>query len=302
MAEARLTSEDRKRLVGLVQEYEWRLSSKDEEHFFRHYWHIKHPSQGKILFDLRPAQVEGLQHWRKHRYSLTLKARQIGWSTLVGAHAFWLAWFFPDREIIFISRTEREAVKLLEKVRYGYDNLPEWMKERGPKLLTDHQQKMPFDNGSSIVSMPSASDPARGSSAYLVVVDEWAFLNDGEAAWASIEPVANVGGRIIGLSTANGVDNFFYELWSSAEAGEPPGARFATLFMPWWAGGRDEAWYEEQKRSMTEWQLAQEYPSNPEEAFIKSGRPVFDSKMLARFETVTPKIGRLYDPYAGAAA
>lgn len=82
------------------------------------------------------------------------------------------------------------------------------MLERGPKSLMEHQQRMGFDNGSLITSMPSASDPARGESASLIVVDEWAFLPNPEEAWASIEPVADIGGRIIGLSTANGSGNF----------------------------------------------------------------------------------------------
>ena len=251
-------------------------------------WHIKHPARGKILFKLRDAQSEALDIWSTSRYALSLKARQIGWSTLVGAKAFHVAYFFPDREIIFISRTEREAVDLLKKVKYGYQNLPDWVKERGPRLTSEHQQKMPFDNGSSITSMPSASDPARGSSAYLVVVDEWAFLPDQEGAWASIEPVANVGGRVIGLSTANGVGNFFHELWLGAETGEPPGAKFTPMFFGWRAGGRDDAWYAEQKKMMNPWQLAQEYPSSPEEAFIKSGRPIFDLDALAAQEILAP--------------
>lgn len=288
-----MTPDERRRLILLKQEYDWRLWPLDEESFLRDAWRIKHPERGKIKFELRDAQLTGLQHWNANRYSLTLKARQIGWSTLVGAHAFWLAFFQPDREIIFISRTEREAVKLLEKVKYGYQNLPVWLKERGPQLTSDHQQKMPFDNGSSITSMPSANDPARGSSAYLIVVDEWAFLPDGEAAWASIEGVANVGGRVIGLSTANGVGNFFHTLWVGAETGEAPGGRFAELFMSWRAGGRDDAWYAIQKDSMLPWQLAQEYPTTAEEAFIRSGRPIFDIDAIKRFEIIQPETGWL---------
>ena len=173
------------------------------------------------------AQSTALKHWEEHRYSLTLKARQIGWSTLVAAHQFWLAFFHPDQNIIDLSRTEREAVLLLRKTKYGYKHLPEWMLERGPKSLMEHQQRMGFDNGSQITSMPSASDPARGESASLIVVDEWAFLPNPEEAWASIEPVADIGGRIIGLSTANGSGNFYHQLWVGATTGAN---KFAPMF------------------------------------------------------------------------
>jgi hypothetical protein len=268
------------RLSELRQEAEWRRCVSDESHFLRKYWHIAHPAHGRILFDLRDAQSEALTRWSENRYSLTLKARQIGWTTLVAAHQFWLAYFHPDQNIIDLSRTERESVLLLRKSKYGFQHMPDWMLARGPESLVEHQQKMAFDNGSMITSMPSASDPARGESATLVVVDEWAFLPNPEEAWASIEPVADVGGRIIGLSTANGSGNFFHELWVGAETGNN---RFHSMFFPWSASeDRDESWYQSKKDSMLSWQLAQEYPSSPEEAFIKSGNPVFDLDVLER--------------------
>jgi hypothetical protein len=266
------------RLTELRQEAEWRKCERDESYFLRKYWHIAHPAYGRILFDLRRAQAEALEHWAENRYSLTLKARQIGWTTLVAAHQFWLAFFHDDQNIIDLSRTERESVLLLRKSKYGFQHLLEWMVARGPKSLVEHQQRMFFGNGSQITSMPSASDPARGESATLIVVDEWAFLPNPEEAWASIEPVADVGGRIIGLSTANGSGNFFHHLWTGASAHNN---KFAPMFYPWSATeDRDETWYESKKISMLSWQLAQEYPTTPEEAFVRSGNPVFDIDVL----------------------
>jgi len=266
----------------LKQEAEWRRCCRDEAYFMSNYWHIAHPAQGRILFDLRDAQRHALKEWKDERYSLTLKARQIGWSTLVAAHQFWLAFFHADQNIIDLSRTERESVLLLKKTKYGQKHLPDWMLARGPRSLVEHQQRMAFDNGSQITSMPSASDPARGESASLVVVDEWAFLPNPEDAWASIEPVADIGGRIIGLSTANGSGNFFHQLWVGATAGTN---KFAPMFFPWSATeDRGDAWYQEKCESMLPWQLAQEYPTTPEEAFVKSGNPVFDLDVLDQLE------------------
>ena len=248
---------------------EWRKCVRDESYFLRNYWSIAHPAHGRILFDLRSSQEHALGEWASARYSLTLKARQIGWTTLVAAHQFWLAFFHDDQNIIDLSRTEREAVLLLRKTKYGFQHLPRWMVARGPKSLVDHQQRMQFENGSQVTSMPSASDPARGESATLIVVDEWGFLPNAEEAWASIEPVADVGGRIIGLSTANGSGNFFHELWVGATTGAN---KFSPMFFPWSAvEDRGEAWYAEKVDSMLPWQLAQEYPTTAEEAFVKSG-------------------------------
>jgi hypothetical protein len=250
----------------------------DPQYFAETFWRIKHPAHGIIPFKLFDAQIEGLEHWQENRYSLTLKARQIGWSTLASMYVFWFAALHPGREVLLISRTEREARDLLKKVRTGYNNLPDWFQQRIGSQPTLNQERMEFDNGSVIASLPSASDPARGSSAALIVVDEWAFLPNPDDAWASIEPVADVGGRIIGLSTANGSGNFFHRTWVGARSGTNP---FKALFKPWNArDDRDEEWYAAKQRALLPWQLAQEYPSNEDEAFVKSGRNVFDVEDL----------------------
>jgi len=289
-------------LQTLLDEREWRTcrgpegANVDElveafRYFCEHYWHIKHPQDGRILFDLRDAQLETIRHWLDNRYSVVLKARQIGFSTLAAAYAFWLTFFFPDRFVVMLSRTEREAAKLLSKSKYGYKFLPQWLKERGPSLMVDNQLKLLFENESAIESLPSGNDPARGESVYLVIVDEMAFLPNPEEAWASIEPVADVGGRVICLSTANGSGNFFHHLWTGSQTGTN---LFQGLFFPWSAGDRDDEWYEAKQKSMPGWQLHQEYPRSADEAFIKSGNPVFDVDVLDEFEIVEPTRGYVH--------
>lgn len=264
----------------LRREALWRRACRDPHWVARNFWYIKHP-KGSRLLDLRDAQDEALTRWAiKRENSITLKARQIGWSTLVAYLAFWDAFFHPEQEILFLSRGEREAQQLLAKVAYGLHRLPPWLRERGPDIVTDNLQKLSFSNDSSILSLPSASNPARGFTGTLVVVDEWAFLPNAEEAWAAIEPVADVGGQIICLSTANGSGNFFHEMWQRAEDGN---SVFKPMFFGWDAvPERDIEWYETKKREMLPWQLHQEYPSNPREAFIKSGMMVFSPDVLDR--------------------
>lgn len=282
----------------LLQEREWRRcfpDTKDEEqlltafvYFCETYWSIRHPERGRIKFEMFEAQIETVRSWLGTRYSLILKARQIGFSTLVAAYSYWLAQY-PDRPILMLSRTEREAIKLLQKAKYGYQFMPEQMKFRGGPVNTT-QTKMEFSNGSYVESLPSASDPARGESAYLVVVDELAFLQNSEEAWSAIEPVADVGGRVIMLSTANGEGNLFHRLWVGATTGSN---RFTPLFFPWSASGRTREWYEAKKEDLPEWVLAQEYPDSADDAFLKSGRPVFNLERLRSLDTITPKRGYL---------
>ena len=289
-------------LSELLNEKEWRKckgpedASIDElveafEYFCNNYWHIKHPERGRIVFDMREAQVETIRAWLSNRYSVVLKARQIGFSTLAAAYAFWLTFFWSDRFVVMLSRTEREAAKLLQKSKYGFKFIPQWMKERGPQITSDNQLKMTFSNESAIESLPSGNDPARGESVYLVIVDEMAFLPNSEEAWASIEPIADVGGRVICLSTANGSGNFFHQMWVGSQT---KANLFKGIFWPWSAGDRDEDWYESKSKTMPSWQLHQEYPRTPEEAFIKSGNPVFDIDRLMEYEVEEPHRGYLH--------
>lgn len=242
---------------------------------------IRVPGKGRTEFRLREAQKLVLRDWIRYRNTVALKARQIGFSTLVGAYCLWLSFGYPDRQVIMLSKTERESIKLLSKVKYNYRGMPDWVRERGPKVLDRTKQVMTFGNDSVIESLPSANDPARGESVFLIVVDEWAFLPNPEEAWASIEPVTDIGGRVIGISTAKGEGNFFHRLWLDSQTRSNG---FHGIFFPWSAvESRDDDWYASKRRQMEPWQLHQEYPSNPDEAFVGSGNPVFDLENIRRF-------------------
>ena len=246
------------------------------EYFCRNYWYIRHP-KGKRLFDLFDAQAETIRVWIEERYTVALKARQIGFSTLIAAYAFWLTFFYDDRVIIMVSKTERHSAKLLQHCKYGYRFMPEWMKLRGPLVDQKTQSKFSFYNESAIESLPSASEPGRGDTVFLGIVDEIGFLPNSEEAYASIESVADVGGSLIMLGTANGEGNLLHKLWLGSQGLGSEYGQYKGIFHSWAArADRDQAWYDAKAAVTPEWQMAQEYPSNPEEAFLKSGRPVLN--------------------------
>lgn len=286
-------------LSQLLHEREWRKcapvwdeASYEEladafEYWCAQYVFIRFPGKGKIKFKLRDAQRETVELWIANRYTVALKARQIGFSTLVSLFSFWCCFFYPDRTIIMLSKTERDSQKLLTHARYASRYLPTWMLHRGP-LFDANKSEIKFTNESIIESLPSASDPARGTTAFIIVVDEIGQLPNGEEAWAAIEATTVMGGSCIMLGTANGEGNLFHDIFTKAQTGTN---QFKSIFHSWRAGGHDDEWYANQKRNLPDWQLAQEYPDNPEEAFLRSGRPVFD---LARLREIPPR-----DPVRG---
>lgn len=251
---------------------------------------IAHP-KGKRPFDLREPQIETARAYLAAEQTLCLKARQIGFTTLTMNFCLWMALFQPDYSIIILSRREEDAKAALQMAKLAYDQLDIELRERLPKRIDNNASKMTFSNGSVIESHPAANNPARGRTASLMILDEWAFMPNPDDAWASIAPAADIGGKIIALSTANGWGNTFHRMWVGANAGDN---KFTPIFFPWSAvPERDQDWYEGQKRDMLPWQLAQEYPSSPEEAFIKSGNPVFDTDLLRAVQVEDPLVCRL---------
>lgn len=278
---------------------DWDAATTDElleafDYFCRTYWHIRHPSRGCIKFEMSDPQKSTAKAWLDERYTIILKARQLGFSTLAGAFCVWATYFYGERQITMLSRTERDAIKLLDKSKYGFKKLPDWMKLTGP-IWDSKQTKLSFSNESFIESLPSGNEPARGETLWLVILDEWAFLPNPAEAWASIEATVDLGGRVIGLSTANGEGNIFHEFWTKSKNYGNGSSQWFGIFHPWWADGagvRDQAWYDNKKENLQDWQLAQEYPENHEEAFLRSGRPVFDLDHL-RVEPVPATKGYL---------
>lgn len=259
-------------------------------------------SGGHVFMELRDAQLATARDIIENRRVIILKARQIGFSTLIAAFALWCVLAGADRQVYLLSKGQREARSLLSKARYAYRKLPEWVKTRPatPKLTDRTLERMTFDNDSFIISAPSAQDPIRGETAWLAVVDEWAMLPDQEAAWASIEPTADLGGRIIGLSTAKGEGDFFHDRWLGAGGtwvdrdGQewPTGSGsngFKAIFHGWWAvPARDDAWYKRKLDEEKAWFVAQEYPASPEEAFIGSGNPFFNLDLVRKMVVREP--------------
>lgn len=247
---------------------------------------VKVPGIGSVPLKLYDSQRETVRGWLTHRYTVVLKARQIGFSTISSAFSLWLTLGYPDRQVIILSQGEREARKLLAKSRYAYRKMPDWVVERGPRLLNRTLETMIFENDSSIESYPSGPNAGRGESAFLVIVDEWASIPNQEEAWSAVEPITDIGGRVIGLSTAKGEGNFFHRLWEGSQNGTNT---FHGMFFPWWSvPGRDQEWYEDKQKNLEPWQLYQEYPATAEEAFIGSGNPFFDVELLMHMQVIDP--------------
>lgn len=253
---------------------------QSNEFFLANYYHISVVGKGAQLFDMYPHQRHILSEIKDNPLIIGLKARQIGWTTIGVAFALHDVLFNPEHPWLFVSRTEDAAQKMLDKAKYAYYRLPQWMRDRLPKLDSITQSSMVFANGSRIESVPATGSTGRGDSVYGALMDECAFMEYAEEIWGAVEPLISRDGRAMLFSTANGMGNFYHEIWLDSQRDDSVwrGVFFPWQVVPW----RDDDWYMRTKLAFRgrEWLFYQEYPSSPEEAFAKSGRVAFGSSVL----------------------
>jgi hypothetical protein len=273
---------------NIKRELEYRKCAESFPHFFQNYWKVLY--KGSVaLPEIREEQVESAKIFQSESRIIVLKARQIGWSTLISAYNFWKAWFKDQQHCLVLSRREDpEARLIIRMIRLGYDNLPNWMQRRGAVILNRNLTKIEFSNGSYIDSDASKEDPARGRTLALLTMDEFGKFPNPESAWASAKP-ATEHGQLIVIGNPNGYGTEFWRLYTEAKQGMND---LRPLFYPWWVvPGRSKEWYVKETSSMSPAQAAAEYCEDDESCWNKAGSPVFDVDRIKHFSTVVPKSG-----------
>jgi len=254
---------------------EYKKCATDIVYFFKKYVYIAHPTRGKIKFNLYPFQEDILTDIMNNPYTLILKSRQLGISTLISACALHLMVFSKDKKILAIANKQDSAKNIVEKVKYAYDYLPEWMK---PKFVENNKLSLRLANGSSIVAEASSPDAGRSSSASMVILDEAAFNDYIEDIWGSVQQTLSggEGSRCIVFSTPNG-HNWFYKQWMDAKNKVN---KFVPIRLYWQMHPeRDELWRAEQDIILGKKLAAQECDGD----FLSSGNNVIDPAIVKHY-------------------
>jgi hypothetical protein len=239
---------------------------KDPAYFCNNYAKISHPMEGLISFDMYGFQEEALKDFKDHRFSVILKARQLGISTTVAAYVCWLMLFHRDKNVLVVATKLGTATNLVKKIKAIHKYLPPWLKIA--EISIDNRQSFELSNGSQVKASSTSGDAGRSEALSLLVVDEAAFVEGMEELWAGLYPTLSTGGRCIALSTPNGVGNWFHKTYTEAEENKNA---FHTIKLPWDVHpDRDQEWFEKETRNMSRREIAQELECN----FNASGETV----------------------------
>lgn len=265
----------------------------------------------------KPDVDEGAQDWfwqalfidwlhdpELHSY-LVLKARQLGITLLACAYALWLMLYRPGTACGAFSYEEGEAFKLSQATWEMYLSLPEVLRN-GVKVVTPIATagvptefiRLRHTDGrlSTFQAMPATKKHGHGGRFKFGIMDEVSRMEYAREIYTALSPaVLSRGGKMLGISTANGVSNketgegnFFHHLYATKrEKG------IAFKFLPWnLEPTRGPEWYEDVAMKLDDVERNQQYPLNENDAFMLSGMIFFNREALDfyRANTVEPEM------------
>jgi hypothetical protein len=247
--------------------------------------------------------------------TIILKARQQGLSTYVSAWAYWWLSQHDAQKGLVATHVADSTRALFDMYQRIHDNVPELLK---PSTKYSSRQELKFDKLDSGIMVATAGGKgvARGETLTVAHLSELAFWPPATAADnlnAIFQAIPNTPGTAVFIeSTANGLTGPFAEIWKGAMEGTNG---FIPFFSPWFESpeyrvqtedfeltleeedlvkeynlDKEQLAFRRQKIAQGGYELfMQEFPATAEEAFISSGRPVFNPDQLHRLLKYAPE-------------
>ena len=247
--------------------------------------------------------------------AILLKGRQQGASTYTEGRFYWRTSLNSGKQAFILTHEQAATDNLFGMAKRYHDNCYAGIR---PTTRFSNSKELLFDARDSGYKVGTAGSRAVGRSGTIQYMhgSESAFWPNADEHFAGIMqcvPYAD-GTEVIIESTANGVGGKFHELWMQAVNGE---SEYIAVFVPWFWSAEyrkssvgfvptaDElqkqtvygvdldqlAWRRSKIDEMGKDLADQEYPYCWQDAFLSSGRTVFDKgeMELALMECWTPK-------------
>ena len=226
---------------------------------------------------------------------IVLKARQEGMSSFILALFATDFLLRPYSVSICISHRKDATDVLFKKVKSYIDSYfrvlaknkmdpddiaKQFLKSDNRNLLENATNGAIFYIGTA-----GAKVGGRGGTARNILFSECAFYQDTDLITAqeivvgTAQQVPQGRGMIFIESTANGTDNYYQQTWEKA-------SRHESVYKPRFFGWQEfytKEWVEEKRKEFPSDRMwKQEYPADPDEAFVVSGSPYFNTELLKK--------------------
>ena len=218
-------------------------------------------------------------HFNDNRFSIVLAPRQVGKSASAIIYLLWYALFHSEKTIAILANKGAIARDMLARITLALENVPFFL-QPGTKVL--NKGSIVFSNNSEILAAATSSSSIRGKSVALLMLDEFAFVENASAFYTATYPVIVSGKntKVIVTSTPNGIGNMFHKLWEGAVQGTSDYKAFRVDWQD--VPGRDEEWKRQTIANSSQLQFDQEFNC----AFLGSGSTLISANALLGLQGV----------------
>lgn len=337
----------------LKQQLFFRKVKNDKRWYIENFLKIRNKHSKLVPLKLNPAQklfydeIVKCEKEKRLKRFIVLKARQMGISTFTEALIFANTSTQKFVNSMIIAHEDKATQNLFNMSKLYYEELPDVLR---PMKKYSNEKALVFENPTNdesekrknpglrsriTVATAGTAESGRSSTIHNLHISELAFFpNPRQSMTALLQSVPDtLDSLVVVESTANGVGDYFHNMWLQAVRGE---SEFVPIFLAWFIDPtytrefRSEAerkqFIEEVNTTTTDrdgnvihteeyllkerfnltyeqlnWRkytienkcngdieiFRQEYPSTPEEAFIASGRPRFNTNALKKYGTYT---------------
>jgi hypothetical protein len=194
-----------------------------------------------IPFSLWPYQVEFLKALQGENRIILLKARQLGFTTIVIAYLLWRLVFHPVATIGLFSRGEIEAMELLDRLYKAYARLPKWM--QAERIMVNNAHLLELSNGSWARAM--STNKGESFTFKYLFLDELDRFDNADQLIKNVKPAADAANAQIiagSISDKDKMETVFKFTFIDAMALKN---EWHPVFLSWRARpDRDQAWYD----------------------------------------------------------
>lgn len=291
--------------------------ASDPRFFIETFFWIVDKTSRKIPFLFNPPQEK--YYRERTRNDLILKSRKEGFSTLIEALWLYDAMFLPNQRTVTLAQNEDEMAIHRDRIQFFLDTMSMGDIPFTVEVDKDNQKEIFFPATESYVWVGGAGSRTFGRSRDFTHFHgtEVAHYENQDVLTGAMNACIQTAWQAL-ETTANGLGEAFNLMWD--EAVDPrSGSVWKTHFFAWWEDPTNtravpDGFILDQrekdirsKHKLTMEQMAwrrwkyhqqadkakfpQEFPATPEEAFISSGRHVFDIPALKNMlANTTPPI------------
>jgi hypothetical protein len=171
-----------------------------------------------VPLQLFPDQISLLQDYEDFNENIALKYRQAGVSTVTAAWVSKKLAFAkknkPEKILIIANKLDT-SLEMANKIRGFVGQWPKWV---GIDFAAEKnsQKHYKLNNGCEVKAVATSKDALRGFTPTVLIFDEAAFIEADSDFWAACMASLSTGGKVIVVSTPNGYDPIYYEIYDQA--------------------------------------------------------------------------------------